>query len=137
MENRSGLLKAGTILLLVGGILRAVGAVLIVLYGTVVSAVFDALAKRNAAAASLPPYVAVLFLVLGVLVGVGSLFSLLGYGRAKAGDPHSAFVRGLVGALLPPVQVVSLVGAILCKVSPEGEGRAPAPPQAPAAWPPR
>jgi hypothetical protein len=125
MDNRSGLLKAGTILLLVGGILQAVGSVILVLYG----AFFAALVNKSGAPTGIPAVFSWLFVALGVVGAVGCLMTFLSYGRAKAGDPQGAFVRGLVGSLLPPLHVVTLIGAILCKVSPEGEGRAP-----PQAW---
>jgi hypothetical protein len=141
MENRSGLLKAGTILLLVGAILQAVGAVVLMLYAILWGAIVRAMARRAGGTGStpLPGFLSILFVALGILLAVGSLMSFLAHGRARAGDANAAFVRGLVGSLLPPVQIVPLVGAILCKVSPEGEGhgRPPVPPPSPPAqWPP-
>ncbi|MEK6974785.1 MAG: hypothetical protein AABY18_00420 [Candidatus Thermoplasmatota archaeon] len=62
--------------------------------------------------------------MLGVFLGVGALFAFLAYGKAKRGDAHGAWVQGLVTSLLPPPQVVSLLGAIFCKVSHEGEAAA-------------
>ncbi|HUR62874.1 MAG TPA: hypothetical protein VM241_00170 [Candidatus Thermoplasmatota archaeon] len=121
MDNRSGLLKAGTILLLVGGILQAVGAVVLVLYG----AFFAALVNKSDAPTPIPALFTWALVALGAVGAIGCLPTFLAYGRAKAGDPQGAFVRGLVGSLLPPLQVVTLIGAILCKVSPEGEGHAP------------
>ncbi|MCA1818585.1 MAG: hypothetical protein LC620_00785 [Halobacteriales archaeon] len=132
MDPPSGLLKAGTILLLVGGILQAVGAALLLLYGTLFGTLVARLGRSSVEAE--PPILFALFLVLGLLVAAGSVMAFLAYGRAKAGDTQAAFVRGLVGALLPPVQAVTLVGAILCKVSPEGEARLPVPSAPPPAW---
>src|ERR1041385_2261973 len=101
MDQRSGLLKAGTILLLVGGILQAVGAVLLLLYAVLWGAIVRALMKRAGGTATpLPGFIAIVFVVLALLLAVGSLLSFLGYGRARVGDANAAFVRGLVGALL-------------------------------------
>jgi hypothetical protein len=86
------------------------------------------------AGSPIPLFLGILFAVLGLLVGAGSVLAFLAHGRAKAGDPQGAFVRGLVGALLPPVQAVTLIGAILCKVSPEGEAHRPVPPVLSPAW---
>ena len=122
----SGLLKAGTILLLIGAILQTLLAALLVGVAIVMLLIGQAVFGEEGGAI---PFVVigVFYLLFGLMLAVGAVFGFYGYGRAKAGDARAAWVRGLVSALLPPVHVVSLVGAILCLVSPEGEaqGRQP------------
>jgi len=118
----SGLLKAGRILLLVGFILHLVGTVAAILGGWL----FLYLARRHQQDGS-PSFdsalVGGIYLGVGILLAVGSIVGKTALKRAENGQAHAAWVRGLVSSLLPPLQVVTLVGAILCKVSPEGEAR--------------
>lgn len=118
--QRSGLFKAGEIMLLIGAILHTVGAGMLLVGGAILLLVGRAL--RDSAFPT--AVVGTVYLVAGVLLAIGSFFAWSAWKRAKAGDAHTAWVRGLVASLLPPLQVVSLVAAILCKVSPEGEAQA-------------
>lgn len=112
----SGLFKAGTILLLVGAILHAVGAVVLVGIAIVM------LTVGRAGDGSQPfAVIGVVYLVLGVLLAVGTVFGFLAHSKAARGDAHAAWVQGLVASLLPPLQLVTLLGAIFCLVSREGE----------------
>jgi hypothetical protein len=115
MAPPSGLLKAGTILLLVGAIVGAVVGFLMLVSGLVLGFLLG------------EAFILVLYAGLGLLVGVGSAFTFLAWRRAQAGNLHGAFTFGLVGALLPPVQVLPLLGAVLVKASPEGEAAAKGP----------
>jgi len=111
--QRSGKAKAGELLLLVGGILQLVLAGLMVFFG---------------ALAILVTWNGVRFVLLGLVVGAGGILGLAGYDRARAGNHHGAFSMGLAGTFLPPMNVVLLLGAILCKVSPEAQSPPPIPP---------
>lgn len=62
-----------------------------------------------------------LILVLAVLLAAGAVLTFMAWSKARAGQFHGAFVLGLVGALLPPVQLVTLAGAILVRLSPEAQ----------------
>lgn len=117
MAEPSGMFKAGKILLLVGAILHAVFAVLLIVMSVLMLSLSGALGDDTA----FPMVVAVVYLVGGILLAVGSVFGFVAYRRAKSGHAHSAWVNGLVASLLPPLQVVTLLGAIFCLVSPEGE----------------
>jgi hypothetical protein len=108
--------KAGTILLLVGGILHVIGAVGLVAFSALyfgLGSMFDDSAVMTV--------IGVVYVVLGLVAGVGAVFAFLAHGKATRGDAHGAWVNGLVAALLPPLQLVTLLGAIFCLVSPEGE----------------
>lgn len=116
----SGLLNAGTILLLVGAILSCVGALALVVFGAFFTIMLGVLAESDEAII-VPIIMGIVYIGGGLLMGVGAIFGFRGYGRAKAGDAHAGWINGLVSALLPPLQVVNLIGAVLCMVSPEGE----------------
>jgi hypothetical protein len=62
--------------------------------------------------------------LLGVVSLAGGEFGLRAYRAARLGDASRAFSRGLAAALLPPLQPIPLIGAILCKTSAEGVSRA-------------
>jgi predicted permease len=115
---QSGMLKAGTILLLVGAILATAGAALLVLIGTPFL-VFLGAARAEASFAA----IGAIYLFLGLVVGVGAIFAWLAWRRALAGNLQGAWTFGLVAALVPPVQLLPLIGAILVLVSPEAEAQ--------------
>lgn len=119
----SGMLKAGTIILLVGAILHAFGSFVLLLMGSLMLALGRSFLGGGRGGAFPFAIVGTLYLVLGVLLAAGAIVGFAAWGRAKAGDARGGWVRGLVASLLPPVQLVTLVGAILCLVSPEGEAQ--------------
>lgn len=121
MAEPSGLFKAGSILVLVGAILSAVGAFFLVIAGSVML-VLGSNVLGDASGETFPALiVGIVYLVLGLVMVVGCIFGFQGYGAAKRGDVHAGWVKGLVCALLPPLQAVPLIGAILLLVSPEHE----------------
>lgn len=126
--EQSGLFRAGEILLLVGAILAAAGAAFFLVLGVAMGflQLGDAFGRAE------PPFVwfVAAYFGIAVLTGVGAIVGFLAYGQARRGDARGAWIRGLVASLLPPVQVVLLVGAILCLTSPEGQAqqRAASPP---------
>lgn len=113
---QSGLYKAGTILLLVGAILNAAGAGLMLVF----SLVFLVLGTRFDEGEPLGVMGAI-YLGFGLLMAVGTVFGFTAHARATRGEAHGAWIHGLVASLLPPLQVVLLLGAIFVLVSPEGE----------------
>ena len=134
MDKPSGLLNAGTILLLIGAIVQSVGAFFLLLYGTLFGTALRRAMERNGNTNSFPAtFLMIVFLCLGLLLAAGAVLAFLAHARARAGNANSAFVRGLIAALLPPVQIVTLIGAILCKASPEAQGLSP---QGPPGWQP-
>lgn len=121
MAEPSGLLKAGTILVLVGAILSAVGAFFLVIAGAAMLVLGANLLGGETESTFPAILVGIVYLVMGLMMVVGCIFGFQGYGAAKRGDVHGGWVKGLVCALLPPLQAVPLIGAILLLVSPEHE----------------
>ena len=128
MQQRSGLGRAGEILLLVGGILRIVGGALMALIGIFFASLLGSVFASSRSSSGAPPpgwlpgFIAGFYVVIGIVVAAGGIVGIVGWKRAKNGDLGGAFVWGLVGSLLPPVDILLLLGAIFCKVS---EGQAP------------
>ncbi len=118
MDSPSGLFKAGKILLLVGAILQAVGALFLLLGSMGLGFLNGELEGQDDA---LIVILRTVYTILGIVSAAGAVLGFLAYGKARAGDARRAFVLGLIGCLLPPVQLLGLLGAIFCKVSPEGD----------------
>ena len=104
----STVLRVGAALLLAGAILSLFGIPMVALAG---------------AATGFPP---ALLGAVALMLLVGGIAGALAFSKAMRGDAAGAFLVGLVAAVLPPVQVVALAGAILCKASPEAGASAPA-----------
>jgi hypothetical protein len=117
---QSGLLKAGTILLLVGAILSAAMALL-----ALAMTLFMGFVLAEISEEVFPGALFTLFYGgFGLLMVAGAVCGFVAWRKAQAGDLSSAFVWGLVGSLLPPLQILLLLGAIFAKVCPEAEAAA-------------
>jgi hypothetical protein len=130
-QQPSGLRNAAGVLLLVGAILAAVGAVMLLLVTILFSVV---LAELGSMAGTPGPigFIAWFYGAFGLLAAAGSACGFVAWHKANQDDLHGAFVWGLVGSLLPPVNILSLLGAIFAKTCPEGEAQSRRPhPSAP------
>lgn len=111
MAKGQDLSKAGEVLLLVGAILSAVGALFMVMLAVGMTALFAALGEPEGA------WISILYGAFAVLMVGSAIFGFMGWNRARAGDLSGGFLFGLISSLLPPVQIIPLLGAIFCKVS--------------------
>lgn len=121
MAEPSGQKKAGEILLLVGAILGAVGAFFLLLASIALLVVGETVIGEEEEQTMAPTIIGTVYLVLALVLAVGVVFGFLAHARARRGDVHGAWVFGLVSSLVPPLQVLPLVGAILLLTSPEHE----------------
>lgn len=119
MDAHSGQYKAGRILLLVGAILAVAGAALFVVGGILLIVIGETILGGEEQMTFAPTVVGIIYLGLGILTGIGAGFGFVAQARAQRGEAHGAWVAGLVAALVPPVQLLALVGAILILTSPE------------------
>lgn len=119
MDAQSGQYKAGHILLLVGAILAVVGSAFLVLAGIFLIWLDQSILGDEADRTLAPAVIGALYLAFGVVGAVGSVFGFRARAKALAGDAHGAWIAGLVAALVPPLQVLPLIGAILILTSPE------------------
>ncbi len=111
MDEPSSLLRAGRILTLIGAGVSALGA--LILLG--VTGVIALIPGSDGP----PIWFVALYGVLALIMALGAGFGFMAARRVKDGHIHRAWVLALTGALLPPVQTILLVGAILIYVSPE------------------
>jgi len=117
---QSGLLKAGIVLLLVGAILSAAMALMALAMTAFIGVVFAELSQEAFPGA----FITLFYGGFALLLAGGSVCGFVGWRKAQAGDLSGAFVWGLVGSLLPPLQILLLLGAIFAKVCPEAEAAA-------------
>lgn len=118
----SGLLKASGVLLLVGSILSAVGAGFLLLMAAFMGVVFGNLSESGGPG-MVPGFIAAFYAIIAVVAAAGAVCGFIAW-RKVPGDLDSAFVWGLVGAILQGVNVVTLLGAIFAKTCPEAEAAA-------------
>lgn len=114
----SGMKKAGTILLLVGAIVSLVGVLfLVAILGLL------RILTGNEGTDEMFLGIGLVYGILALLMVASSILGFLAYGKARRGDLHGAWILGLVSSLLPPVQAITLIGAILCMVCPEHDAQ--------------
>ncbi len=98
--------KVGKIFILIGFILAFVGAFFIIIW----SAVF---------AQFMPVFLSGIFLGLGVVQVIGAIVGVFAFKATSEKKYHQAGVLGIVSSVIPPLNIFTLVGGILCLVSRE------------------
>lgn len=117
---RSGLAQAGGILLLIGAILAALSVFLMLGMFAMMTWMGNTFADEPGMM-GFPGFMAWMYLGFGVLSVGGAIVGFIAWSRQREGDLRGAGILGIVASLLPPVQTLILVGAILCMVSPEAQ----------------
>ncbi|MHB8633684.1 MAG: hypothetical protein ACYDBQ_06945 [Thermoplasmatota archaeon] len=123
MQPKSGLAAASGILLLIGAILAAVGALFLLGFGILFAFVPSTVTMQAGSGPAPFPFwiFGILYPIMGVLDGVGAILGFIAYGKTRRGEYAAAFVPGLVGAVIMPLNVISLLGAIFARVCPEAQ----------------
>lgn len=111
MDNSQGLGQAGNILLLVGAIFAAIGAVFFGLFAIGFGALFAALTDEPEGA-----FFGIFYGLFALLYVASAALNFIAYNRSRENDADGAFLFGLIAAMLPPVRIFTLLGAIFCKV---------------------
>lgn len=62
-----------------------------------------------------------MFYALGLVQIIGLIVGVYAYKAAERNDYHNAGILGIVSSVLPPLQLIMLVGGILCLVSREAK----------------
>jgi len=62
-----------------------------------------------------------LFFVIGLIEIAGLIAGIYAYKAAEQNDFHNAGILAIVASVLPPLQLITLVGGILCLVSREAK----------------
>ncbi|TRZ54676.1 hypothetical protein D4Q76_01905 [archaeon] len=62
-----------------------------------------------------------MFYALGLVQIIGLIVGIYAYKSAEKGDFHNAGILAVVASVIPPLQLISLVGGILCLASREAK----------------
>jgi MFS family permease len=130
MAPVSGLATAGRILLLVGAIMSLLGACFLLGLITLLQLLGERAPPANGTGQELQ-VMGLVYGILALVLVVGAVFGYLAYRFASRGQWRQAWTYGFVAALVPPLQLIPLLGAIFCLVSPEGEQARNAPKASP------
>jgi hypothetical protein len=103
--------RAGVALILVGSIVSFAAGILLVGFGLYFSGLVGGPSFAFGWAA----------MVLGAVSVGGGEVGLSAYRLARGRRFRAAFIRALIASMLPPVQLVLLIGALLCR-EPAAEG---------------
>lgn len=120
---QSGLLKAAVILLLVGAILYAAMAAFILGFALLFGVMFAALGAEGEPGLLGGVVVGIIYGIWGLFAAAGAICGFIGWRKASRGDLDGGFLWGLVGSLLPPLNIVGMLGAIFLKACPEHEAQ--------------
>ena len=115
-HNLSSEASVGRIFLLVGFIMGIISSAVMLIVGGGMSA-FLATSGETAPAM----IIGVIYLVLGIILLVGTIITIFAYKAASNREFHQAGVLGIIGAIVGGLNIFSLVGAILCLVSKEAK----------------
>lgn len=106
MSDLSGSAVAGRILILIGFIIGIFGLGMMIFYSSIFSSV---------------PVMATIFIVLGIIQIVGAVFGILAFILTLKKEFKRAGIFGIIASFLPPLNIVMLIGGILCLTSREAK----------------
>lgn len=104
--------KIGKILILIGIIIQAIGIAAVLAIGS---------GMMDYGYGMMGSVFGGMFYALGLVQIVGLIVGVYAYKSAEKGDFHNAGILAIVASLLPPLQLLMLVGGILCLVSREAK----------------
>lgn len=103
--------RAGVTLLLIGAIVQLVVGLLVLVLGLYFSGLLGGTVNPDR------QVLAWVFIGVGALSLAGGEVGLRAFRAGRIGRLQDAWIRGLVASLLPPIALITLVGAILCKLA--------------------
>jgi hypothetical protein len=59
--------------------------------------------------------------IYGLVGIVGLVYGIFAYTQCSKGNFHKAGIFGIISSVLPPLDVIMLIGAVLCLISKEGK----------------
>lgn len=110
--------KIGKILILIGIIIQAVGIAAVF---AISSGMMGYWGMMSWAGGMMGNYFGGMFYALGLVQIVGLIVGVYAYKSAEKGDFHNAGILAIVSSVIPPLQLVILVGGILCLISMEAK----------------
>ncbi|MDD1719775.1 MAG: hypothetical protein LUQ25_06930 [Methanoregulaceae archaeon] len=112
MEGISTEAKIGKILILVAIILGVIGLVIMSAIGSLGVGLF------------FPAWLVGGFVILMIVKVIGIVIGVIAFKSAEDGDYSRAGILAIVSSVLPPIDILMLVGAIVCIISPEAKKKA-------------
>lgn len=104
--------KVGQILILISVILKVLGLLGIIASATVLGSALPILSV-------IPFGVGAMLAGIAIVILIGITLGFLSLKSASEGDFHKAGVIGIIASLLPPLDIIMILGGILCLVSEE------------------
>lgn len=123
-RSKSGLAQAGEILLLVGAIMRTVGVLFMLVYMLIMVGLFTSIDGSPGPGAMFDAFggMFVTMMILIVVMMVASVpVGFVGWQKARSGAYRTGGILGIVASMLPPVDVILLLGGIFLMVSDEAK----------------
>ncbi len=117
VSQKSSLFNAGSILLLIGAILQAF-SVLFLLGMVFLASFFSGASTDDNTAAN---FIQTIYGSLALIVAIGSVLAFMAWQKSRQGDARGAGIFGIIASMVPPVSIVTLIGAILCFTSTEAQ----------------
>lgn len=108
----------GKILILIGIIIQAIGVAAVLAIG---SGMMGYWGMMSWAGGMMGSYFGGMFYALGLVQIIGLIVGVYAYKAAERNDFHNAGVLAIVSSVIPPLQLIMLVGGILCLASREGK----------------
>jgi len=119
--------KAGKVLIFIGVILSVISFPILFFIGaSLVLVSFGTLSGfQQFLIAGLDSYtMGLIFIMLGIISIIGLILKIMAYRQASQKENfHNAGVYGIVASFVPPLEIVTLIGGILCWVSKEAGRR--------------
>lgn len=120
-EAQESTVRAGIILLLIGGIIRLVSGVFLAVVGVVMFVVLPRIGDLSSTDGMVAGWMGIVYVIWGILWFASGFVAFYAYGRAKRGERHVPGVIGIVLSLLPPVDVVLLLAGVFLLSSDEAK----------------
>ncbi len=110
--------KIGKILILIGIIIQVISIAAVFTIGSGMMGLGYGMMNWGGMMGS---YFGGMFYALGLVQIIGLIVGVYAYKAAEKGDFHNAGILAIVASVIPPLQLIMLVGGILCLVSREAK----------------
>ena len=105
--------NVGRIFILIGFIVGFIGSIAMIIMG----------AAMKSLVPNLTSFFGVFYVILGVVMLVGSVIGVFAFRAASNHEFRNAAILGIVSSIIPPLNIFTLVGGILCLTSREAKER--------------
>jgi fatty acid desaturase len=111
MEGISTEAKIGKILILIAIIFAIIQLIAIAVIGSVGFSFF------------LPAWVGGIVLIVALVKVVGIIIGIIAFRSAEDGDYKKAGILAIIASLIPPLDIIMIIGGIVCLIAPEASSK--------------